>query len=244
VADSEPFVATVAGRRISVEHLRQRVADLRRGPRGRHMPPGDGPESLNTQRWVVQELVTEQVLAHEAQAAGLENADQLVEHVTADVAVDEDDIRAYYERNADLFLRPEIRRITHFVVRDRTAAQSLATRLAGAESWATGGERLDVRRGEHTGPLEDALFAAEEGTLVGPVETEHGFHVARIESVIPQSVAPYEEVRTVIEEELLVAARNRAFDEWLDGRRQELATIEPQFEHPAHPIHGIPSHRH
>jgi hypothetical protein len=207
------------------------------------MPPGDGPESLNTQRWVVQELVTEQILAHEAEAAGVEDVDRLVEHVTAQVAVDEGDIRAYYARNSDLFLRPEVRRITHFVVRDGTTAQSLATRLV-AEGPEAGGELLDVRRGELAGLLEDELFAAEEGALVGPVATEHGFHVARIESVIPQSVAPYEEVRSVIEEDLLVAARNRAFDEWLDGRRQELATIEPQFEHPAHPIHGIPSHRH
>ena len=114
----------------------------------------------------------------------------------------------------------------------------------GAESPGSGGEPLDVRRGELAGPLEDALFGAQEGKVVGPIETEHGFHVARLESVIPQFVAPYEDVRTVIEEDLLVAARERAFDEWLDGRRQELATIEPQFEHPAHPIHGIPSHRH
>lgn len=207
------------------------------------MPPGDGPEALTAQRWVVQELVAEQILAHEARAGGFEDVDQLVEHVTADVAVDEDDIRAYYERNTDLFLRPEVRRITHFVLRDATAAQSLATRMAG-EAPERARELLDVRRGELAGPLEDALFAAEEGTLVGPIETEHGFHVARIESVIPQSVALYEDVRTVIEDDLLVAARNRALDEWLDRRRQELATIEPQFEHPAHPIHGIPSHRH
>ena len=208
------------------------------------MPPGDGPESLNTQRWVVQELVTEHILAHEAEAAGVEDVDRLVEHVTADVAVEEDAIRAYYERNRDLCLRPEVRLITHFVVDDPKTAQSLAQRLAGAESPASGGDLLDVRRGELAGPLEDALFAAQEGKVVGPIETEHGFHVARLESVIPQSVAPYEDIRTVIEEDLLVAARERAFDEWLDGRRQALATIEPQFEHPAHPIHGIPSHRH
>ena len=208
------------------------------------MPPGDEPDSLTAQRWVVQELVTEQILAHEAEAAGMENVDRLVEQVIADVAVEEDDIRAYYERNRDLFLRPEVRLITHFVADDAKTAQSLAKRLAGADSPGSVGEPLDVRRGELAGPLEDALFGAQEGKVVGPIETEHGFHVARLESVIPQFVAPYEDVRTVIEEDLLVAARERAFDEWLDGRRQELATIEPQFEHPAHPIHGIPSHRH
>lgn len=54
----------------------------------------------------------------------------------------------------------------------------------------------------------------------------------------------FDEVRAGIERELLVVARLRAFDEWLERRRAALAVIEPGFEHPGHPIHGVPSHRH
>ena len=66
-----PRVATVAGRPISLERLDERVADVRRGPRGRHLPPPGAVEDVRLQRWVVQELVTEEILVHEARVAGI-----------------------------------------------------------------------------------------------------------------------------------------------------------------------------
>jgi len=84
---SGPFVATVAGRRISVALLEERAAEVRRGPRGRHVPPGFGPEWQSLRRWIVQELVTEEVLAHEYRLAGLPDSMRLVGRVTAGVSV-------------------------------------------------------------------------------------------------------------------------------------------------------------
>jgi len=178
----DDVVATVAGHPISAGRVDGRLAELRRGPRARHIPPDGVGGSETVRRWVVQELVTEAVLAHEARAAGIadvaeedrlspEEIASLVVRVTADAAVPEAEVRAYYERNQDLYQRP-----------------------------ATGGD--------------------------------------------PASLTPFAEVRAAIEEDLLVAARARAFDEWLDRRRRDLVVIAPGFEHPGHPIHGVPSHRH
>ena len=107
-----------------------------------------------------------------------------------------------------------------------------------------GGDLGDVHRGELSGPLEDAIFGAEIGAIIGPLRTEHGWHVARVEAVAEESSIPYAEARPAIEAELIDAARTRAFDAWLEGRRTALAVIEPGWEHPKHPIHGAPSHRH
>ena len=164
-------VATVADHEIRVEHVDRRLAEMRRGPRGRHIPP-DGLGGLETvRRWVVQELVTEAVVAHELRVAGSTDVASLVVQVTADVRVPESEIRAYYVRNQDLYGR----------------------------SGTRGGSAFDV---------------------------------------------PFEKARSAIEDDLLFAARARAFDEWLDRRRAALAVFEPGFEHPGHPIHGVPSHRH
>src|SRR6266511_821945 len=209
---SGPFVATVAGHRIFVARLEERAAEVRRGPRGRHLPPGRvgewGPEWQGLRRWMVQELVTDEVLAHEARLAGVLDRVDLVERVTAGVSVSEADMRAYYGRNGDLY------------------------------------RRLEVRRGELTGPLEDAIFGAALGAIVGPIRTEHGWHVARVEDISAPSVVPYAEARSAIEGELLTAARSRAFDAWLESRRKALAVVEPEFAHPGDPVHGMPSHRH
>jgi hypothetical protein len=272
-------VAVVGGRSIPMSRLEQRMAEMRLGPRARHLPPDGGVESVGLRRWVVQELVTEAVLEHEARAAGIVGAPagsdlgaggsttsqlsasviaRLVERVTGSVTVGRREVRAYYVRNADRYRRPETRRVRHILVDDEAAARSAMDRLVDGDemgelaaglstdagSRSRGGDLGDVHRGELSGALEDAIFGAEVGALIGPIRTEHGWHVVRLEAVTPATTVPYREARQEIAAELLAAARIEAFGDWLARRRAAIAVIEPGFEHPAHPIHGFPSHRH
>jgi hypothetical protein len=258
-------VATVAGRPISMSRLEQRVGEVRRGPRGRHLPPGGGSESIRLSRWIVQELVTEEVLAHEAQAAGITEATpaadgtpgappspalspaalaRLIERVTASVTVGTRDVRSYYVRNRDLFQRREVRRVRHILRSDEASATVEADRLAAPDQRDVQADVQDLHRGELAGPLEDAIFDAEVGAVVGPTRTEHGWHVARIEGITRPSCVPYTEARPAIEADLLAAARTREFAAWLERRRAALTVIAPEFEHPGHPVHGLPNHRH
>lgn len=246
-----PIVATVAGRPIPLTRLDAREALVRRGRLGRHMPPGGGAESDRLRRWLVQELVTEAILAHEArlaaeigdavrgaQAQGIRA--EVFDRVTHGVSVTDGEVRAYYRRNRDLFQQAEVRCIRHLVLTDERAAR----RAARGRAQLMTGHEWELRRGEFTGPLEDAVFAARVGDLIGPIQSEHGWHVARLETVEPARQLRLSEVRASIEAELLVVARLRAFDAWLDGQRRALAVIEPMYEHPDHPNHGVPRHRH
>jgi [acyl-carrier-protein] S-malonyltransferase len=158
-------VAMVAGQPIPVDALDERIARMRVGPRGRHLPPDGAPGYAEFRRWIVRELVTETVISHEIHARGYGDVTQLAEDVTRDVVVAEEDVRGYYDRNPDLYRRSE-------------------------------------------------------------------------------TVIAYEAARASIEAELLIAARLRAFDIWLEARRRELAVVEPGYEHPADPRYGFPSHRH
>jgi [acyl-carrier-protein] S-malonyltransferase len=238
------IVATVAGRPIDLAALERRIADVRRGPRGRHLPPESAsPEATRLGRWLVQELVTEAVLEHEVVAAGLSGLSAqalvaLVERVTGDVSVPAADLRAFYDRNPDLYAHPEVRVVRHAAVARRPDADEIA------QHGVADAEELEVRRGELAGELENALFGARVGDVVGPIRTEHGWHVALVEAITPASMTPFEDVRAAIAEELLAAARARAFGEWLETRRNALAVIEPAYAHPGDPVHGLPSHRH
>ena len=226
------------------------MAEVRRGPRGRHVPPDGGSGAVDFRRWIVQELVTEAVLAHEIRSAGIEGSEteavaSLVERITETVRVAEADVRAYYERNRDLYRRREARRVRHVLVPGEASAQGIAGQLrAGDDVDDLATDLVDVHRGEISGPFEEAVFDAVVGCVVGPIRTEHGWHVVRIEAATPESQVPFEEARPAIEAELLAAARTHAFAAWLERRRVAIAVIEPRFEHPAHPVHGMPSHRH
>jgi [acyl-carrier-protein] S-malonyltransferase len=218
---------------------------------------------LALRRWLLQDLVTEAVLAHEARAAGLAADDPaasgavdatairaLFETVTADVRVGEDELRAYYARNIDRYRTREARRIRQWILDSRAAAQRVRDQLAErgtagvGDASDFGGSQLELRRGEFAGPLEEAIFAAEPGETVGPIRTELGWHVALVEAARREDTVAYDAVRGDIETELLAAARGRLFAEWLERRRRELATVEPGWEHPADPVHGVISHRH
>ena len=139
-------VATVAGRPITRTALDERVASVRRGPRGKHLPPDiDANGASTVGRWIVQELVTEAVLEHEVAAAGFgaltpATVVALVERVTAGVSVPEAEIRGYFERNDDLY-----RRDGRGVTFDQARAGIEAELLADARARAFG-EWLEVRR--------------------------------------------------------------------------------------------------
>jgi hypothetical protein len=275
VVGDPPVVAVVGGRPISLASLDRRMADVRRGPRGRHLPPDGGQVSIGVRRWVVQELITEAVMVHEAEAAGIigpgsgvdPRADgrltasavgRLVQTVTENVTVTRREVRGYYVRNGDRYRRREARRVRHLLLPDAFTAQDAIHRLdAGADMAALaaavsidagtrtrGGLLGDVHRGELSGPLEDAIFSAPVGTVFGPIQTEHGWHVGCVDAVSAASCVPYAEARPAIEADLLAAERSRVFGAWLEARRSALAVIEPGFEHPADPVHGFPNHRH
>jgi hypothetical protein len=268
MAAEQVVVATVAGIPIQLTWVEERLAELRRGRLGRHLPPDGAGEAERLRRWVVQELVTRAVLVHEARHAGLlpvvpvgeeRDADRLPElppevarllfdAVISRVVTPEADLRDYYQRNMDLYRRPETRRI-RFRISDTEAAarapfDALGDVPASLDAEPVQWGDMDLRRDELTGPVEDAVFAAPLHAIVGPLEFGHRWMVARVDAIVAAATVPFEDAREGIAAELTSAARTRAFEDWVSSRQATLAVIESAYEHPGHPVHGMPHHRH
>lgn len=262
-------VARVAGRPIRASDVERRTRTLPYGAAG-DVATRPAAEKSYLRRWAVQAMVTEALIADAAWSRGLTDAPpdgsqadaatrrRLFEEVTAGVAIDERDARAYYDRNPELFAVPERRRVRQLILPDESSAREMGDRIAAGEEMSVlakrhsldpwtrrrGGDLGLLRRGELAGPLEQAIFAAPRGELVGPIRTEQGWHVARVESIESRGRVAYRTARAGIRAQLLAAARETAFSRWLDGQRRSLAAIAPDHEHPAHPRHGDPRHRH
>ncbi len=192
-------------------------------------------------------------------AARLETAARAVfERVTSGVVVDDDDVASYYQRNLDRFRREERRLVSHVLTADAATAGAVRERLDAGEDIASlaaewsidagtrhsGGRIGELGRGELVGLFEEAVFACREGSAIGPIQTDFGWHVAVVVAVIPAKTVPFEAVRSEIEADLLSDARGRAFESWLEDRRRELASIEPGWEHPGDPRLPDFFHRH
>ncbi len=148
-----------------------------------------------------------------------------LDEVAAEIEITEADLREYYEDNRAQFETQEERRASHILIEhaegEREAAEAeieeVMSRLEQGESFADlaaeysddagtanqGGDLGWVGRGTLSGPFEDALYSIEEvGGVEGPVETDFGLHVIRLEELRAGEVDSYEDVREELREEL------------------------------------------
>jgi [acyl-carrier-protein] S-malonyltransferase len=174
-------------------------------------------------------------------AALADAAQRLFDQVTSGIGVTEEEVHGYYVRNLDRYCLPERRLLRQRSEKNLQSARLVAASLANGDA---AGSRFEMRRGEFAGPFEEAVFAAQVREVIGPIESELGWHVALVEAIFESGYAPFERVRSDIESDLLSVARGRAFDQWLEQQRRALATVIPGWGHPGDPSLPDFSHRH
>lgn len=126
----------------------------------------------------------------------------------AQVDISNEQIEAYYQDQQDQFTSGEQACARHILVDDVATANEVLTALADGGDFAelageystgptgeSGGDLGCFGRGQMVPPFEEAVFTAEIGTPVGPVETQFGQHVILVSERTDATVQPLEEVR-------------------------------------------------
>jgi peptidyl-prolyl cis-trans isomerase D len=140
------------------------------------------------------------------------------------IDVSEQALRDYYAGLKDRFESQEQRKGRHILITtgegvDDSQAQKLATDLtakakAGADfaelaktnskdagSAPQGGDLGWAQRGMFVPPFEEALFSMQAGEIRGPVKTQFGYHVLKLDEIQPSHVQSFEEARAEVEAE-------------------------------------------
>ena len=84
-----------------------------------------------------------------------------------------------------------------------------------------GGDLGWLGKGALEGPFEDALFIMEVGDTQGPIKTDFGYHVIRLDDIVFGDVQPFEAAK----EELAVDYQNREAEELFYSLATELADL-------------------
>ena len=144
------------------------------------------------------------------------------EMVVDQIEVPEDQLRTEYERRADEFNTPERRLVERLGFGDSAAAEDARARVeAGDASFEDlvaerGLELADVDMGDVTrnalGAAADAVFAADIGALVGPVETPIGPALYRVNGVLEAQQVGFEEVEQELRDELALDRARRQIE--------------------------------
>jgi peptidyl-prolyl cis-trans isomerase D len=158
--------------------------------------------------------------------------------IAEDVEISEDVLQQYYEDNSGRFLQDEQRQARHIMILfgdDEAAAEEEASALAARAqagepfedlarqysddggSAQQGGDLGLVMQSQMPGALGDAIFSMSQGEIVGPVRTEFGFHVVKLDAVVEGGPLPLDQVRG----ELLQELRQQGVEQrYLDLERQ------------------------
>jgi peptidyl-prolyl cis-trans isomerase D len=151
--------------------------------------------------------------------------DVLANQVTVDAA----EVKKQYDDNIKQYAKAEERQASHILIAvkpdasdaDKAAAKSKAGKLAAqarktpaqfAElakknsqdpgSAAQGGDLGSFARdGSMVKPFEDAAFGAKQGDIVGPVQTDFGWHVIKVTGIKSAKSQPFDEAKASIEKD-------------------------------------------
>jgi peptidyl-prolyl cis-trans isomerase D len=161
----------------------------------------------------------------------------------------EQEVAAFYRQNQAAYGPGETRDIQQIVLPDRAAAQAFAARVNGGTPFAEAASAAGFSAGDislnaqtraayagATSPaVANAVFAAQQGALVGPIQGTFGFYVARTERINRTPARPLEAVRAEIAQQLsqrktadaLAALVARVEDRLNDGASvEEIARAE------------------
>ncbi len=149
--------------------------------------------------------------------------------LAAQSPVDAAEVKAQYDNNLKTYTKGEERDASHILIaakpdakpEEKAAARKKAEDLLAqvkadparfAElakkfsqdpgSAPQGGELGAFPRGNMVKPFDDAVFAMKVGDIVGPVETDFGYHVIKLNAITPATVRPFDEVKGQIETDL------------------------------------------
>jgi peptidyl-prolyl cis-trans isomerase D len=164
-----------------------------------------------------------------------------LDRVQQQVQITPEQVKQYYDERRAQFETPEERRARHILVSvpASASAEEKAKAKARAEgllaeakqapkrfgeiarkssedpgSAAEGGDLGFFPRGRMVKPFDDAVFAAKVGDIVGPVETQFGYHIIQLEEVKAAGEGPgFETVKAQAEAELVKAEAGRRFAE-------------------------------
>jgi foldase protein PrsA len=148
--------------------------------------------------------------------------------------VSDQQIKEYFEKNKNQFAQPE-RRDLHIVLTKKEAqAKQAKAALKSGEPFAEvakqysiddasktqGGKLPGVAKGQQEKAFDSAIFGADKGKIVGPVKTQFGWYVFKVDKVNAASQQTLEQAKATIKQVLASQNQQKALDAFVKDFRK------------------------
>jgi foldase protein PrsA len=138
---------------------------------------------------------------------------------TSPPTVPDSQVQEFYDANMSQFQQPETRDVREILNKDQAKvaqAKALLEKDSSPQSWkklaakysadtatkGNGGLRQGVAMGQSEPALDQQIFSAPQGQLVGPFNGQAGFYVIEIDKITPASTTPLSKVSSQIRQQL------------------------------------------
>lgn len=148
-----------------------------------------------------------------------------INKVLSSVSLTEEDKKAFFEANKASFNKPETASAKHILVDDEEKANDILAKINTGEvsfedaaaqhsscpSKDAGGDLGDFSKGQMVPEFEEAVFSMNKGELRGPVKTQFGYHIIKLDDLQKGGESTYEEVEAEIEKTLMYQKQNEVY---------------------------------
>jgi foldase protein PrsA len=135
-------------------------------------------------------------------------------------------IADFYNKNKARFAQPEKRDLRVVLTKGKAQAENAHAALESGDSWKavakkysiddtskeTGGKLPAQAKGTLDKELDDAVFSAKKGELVGPIKTQYGYYVFTVTNVTEASQQTLAEAKETIKQTLASQGQQKALD--------------------------------
>jgi peptidyl-prolyl cis-trans isomerase D len=187
------------------------------------------------------------------------------------VNVDDAQLKAYFEeqktKTPERFTQPEQRRVRHILIQAadpkedaaaKAKADALLKRAQSGEDFSKlakensqdlgsaqqGGDLGWSDRKVWVAPFADAAFSMKEGEIRGPVKTQFGYHILKLDGIQPATVKTFEQSRNDLETEYRRNEAERLFnaaqDQLADAALQNTTDIDVVARKAGLTVHDVP----
>ncbi len=226
-------LANVGGKPITEEDVTRFIMAMGRNGQAYNNPQGRAAvlEQLIAQRLFLldaQRNLFEREQAFKDQLAAVKEQllmEYAISKCVESVRVTEDEVRGYYDSHKDEMTEGETVNASHILVDSEEKATELLNAINAGEisfedaardnsscpSSAQGGNLGDFGRGQMVPEFDTACFEMEEGEVRGPVKTQFGYHLIRLNKKNPAEALSYNDVRAQLYEQLTREKQQAAY---------------------------------
>ena len=163
----------------------------------------------------------------------------VINKILTSVKLTEEEKKAFYEAQKQSFSKPETANAKHILVDSEEKANDILGKInAGDVSFEdaakehstcpsknNGGDLGTFGRGQMVPEFEEAVFNMNNGEVSGPVKTQFGYHLIKLENKNESSIPEYDEVAEEVGKTLLFQRQGEVYQQKLNEVKEKYPNL-------------------